>query len=65
MCTRATPWRPARWRRFPGRRFPDRARILPIHLQRGVPVPLPPLIDGEFPEDDQWAIVNDGNHDSK
>lgn len=56
MCFRPapTPWtRPGR--RFPGGRFPDRPReIKPVQPLRAPPAPLLPLIEGDFPEDDQW-----------
>lgn len=53
MCHPPIP--PGRGRRFPGGRFPDRPReIKPIQPLRAPPAPLSPLIEGEFPEDDQW-----------
>lgn len=48
------PWtRPGR--RFPGGRFPaQRREIKPVQPLRATPAPLLPLIEGDFPEDDQW-----------
>lgn len=51
------PWtRPGR--RFGPGRFPDRPReIKPVQPLRASPAPLLPLIEGDFPEDDQWPEI--------
>ena len=53
MCHQ--PVQPGRSRRFPSRRFLDRPReIEPVRPLHATPAPLLPLVEGDFPEDDQW-----------
>lgn len=59
MCTRAPPIRRFGPGRFGPGRFPNRPReIKPVQPLRASPKPLLPLIEGDFPEDDQWSSDN-------